>query len=166
MRDFAFGPWTIQSDVAATRRCYEHCKHGGTEACGCPNCTNFALVRELAYPLELLALFDSLGIDFKKEHEVHHYRRTPAGLHIYRGWFYVVGSVAQGPDSWIRQQDGKWERRFHRVNPTFEVGFTQIFREGFTKRENVPEGFRRGPCIEIDFYTDLPWRSDQRLEPK
>ncbi len=159
MTKLAFGPWTMQADVAATRRCYEQSKHGGTEACGCPNCINFVLLREHAYPLELLALFKSLRIDFKKENEVHHYGRTPAGLHIYRGWFYVVGSLEQGPDSWIRQEDGKWERHFHKVTPTFEVGFT-------TKTENVPEGFRRGPCVEIDFYTDLPWRSDRRFEPK
>jgi hypothetical protein len=51
---------------------------------------------------------------------------------IYRGWFYVVGSVEHGPDSWIGLEDGKWERRFYRVTPTFEVGFA-------TKEENVPE---------------------------
>ncbi len=112
------------------------------------NCITFALVREQAYPLEMLALFDSIGIDFKKENEVHHYGRTPGGLHIYRGWFYVVGSIKQGPDSWLRLGDGKCEGCFHRITPTFEVGLTQIFQEGFTKKEN------------------LPWRSYRGLEPE
>jgi hypothetical protein len=91
MTILTFGPWAIEANVAATRERYQESKHGGAEACGCPNCINFALVREQAYPPALLALFDSLGIDFKKENEVHHYGRTATGLHIYRG-FSIISS--------------------------------------------------------------------------
>src|SRR5207245_428143 len=59
-------------------------RYGKMTSCGCDNCNNFAQVRDQVYPPEVLTIFDSLGIDFRKESEVHYYGRTPAGLHTYR----------------------------------------------------------------------------------
>ena len=122
----------------------------------------FAKVRDQAYPPEVLKTFDSLGIDFRKESEVHYYGRTPAGLHTYRGWFYLVGSIEQGPDSWFHPPSGKPERRFHRIGPHFEVGLGRKSGYGFSEWESVliAAGFADGPCVEVDFYADLPWLSD------
>src|SRR5260370_23860049 len=105
---------------ATTKQCYEQIEEGGTANCGCDNCANFALAREQAYPPELMAVFDSLGIDFRKESEVHHYGRTPAGLHTYRGWFYVIRSIEDGPECWTKLEDKKLKRRVYRVSPSFE----------------------------------------------
>ena len=157
-----FGPWTVRAYVETTRRCYTKTKESGSDRCECDNCKNFAKVRDQAYPPKALAAFDSLGIDFRKESEVHYYGRTPAGLHTYRGWFYLVGSIEHGPESWHHPPNGKPERRFHRIGPRFEVGLGRKSGYGFSEWETVliAAGFAEGPCVEIDFYADLPWLSD------
>jgi hypothetical protein len=108
-----------------------------------------------------LAFLDSVGIDFRKESEVHYYGRTAAGLHTYRGWFYFSGLIEQGPESWHYPPDGKPERRFHRIGPRFEVGLGRKADYGFSEWETVliDAGFADAPCAEIDFYADLPWLS-------
>jgi hypothetical protein len=157
-----FGPWTLRAYVEATRRCYSQIEKSGCDACGCANCKNFALVRDRAYPSEVLAIFNSLGIDIKKESEVHYYGRTPAGLHTYRGWFYLVGIVEHGPESWQKLPNNRWERRFHPFRPSFEAGLGKKAEFGFSGWETVllSAGFADGPCVEIDFYANLPWLSD------
>jgi len=162
-----FGPWTTRAFVAATRRFYAKIEESGSDRCGCDNCTNFAQVRDQAYPPEILMVFESLGIDYRKESEVHYYGRTPAGLHTYRGWLYLAGSIERGPESWHSQPDNKPERRFHRIGPGFQVGLGKKSNYGFSEWETVliAAGFADGPSVEIDFYADLPWLSDAP-EPK
>jgi hypothetical protein len=157
-----FGPWTIRAYVAATRRCYMKIKESGSDRCGCDNCENFTRVRDQAYPPEVLTVFDLLGVDFRKESEVHYYGRTPAGRHTYRGWLYLVGSIEHGPESWHNLPDKKTERRFHRFGPSLEIGLGKKSDYGFSEWETVliAAGFADGPCVEIDFYADLPWLSD------
>ena len=157
-----FGPWIVQAYVETTRACYQKIKESGSDRCRCDNCKNFAKVRDQAFPTEVLKTFDSLGVDFRKESEVHYYGRTPAGLHTYRGWFYLVGTIEQGPDSWHYPPDGKPEKRFHRIGPHFEVGLGSKSSYGFSEWESVliAAGFADGPCVEVDFYADLPWLSD------
>ena len=157
-----FGPWTLRSYLQATRRCYSQIEKSGSDACGCANCKNFALVRDRAYPSEVLDLFSSFGIDFRKESEVHYYGRTSAGLHTYRGWFYLVGAIEHGPECWQKLPNNQWERRFHQFRPGFEVGIGKKAEFGFSAWETLllSAGFADGPCVEIDFYADLPWISD------
>jgi hypothetical protein len=158
----AFGPWIVRAYPETTRRRYQLVKESGSDACGCAECKNFVLGRNRAYPLEVLAVLDSLGADYRKESEVHHYGRTPAGLHTYRGWFYMAGSIESGPECWHKLPDGKLERRFHRIGPDFEAGLGKKSEYGYSKWETVliSAGFADSPCVEMDFYTDLPWLSD------
>ena len=156
-----FGPWRVRAYIETTRRRYRSITESGSERCQCDNCENFAQVRDQAYPPEVLAFLDSVGIDFRKESEVHYYGRTAAGLHTYRGWFYFSGLIEQGPESWHYPPDGKPERRFHRIGPRFEVGLGRKADYGFSEWETVliDAGFADAPCAEIDFYADLPWLS-------
>jgi hypothetical protein len=157
-----YGGWTVRAYSEATRRCYERIEESGSDLCGCANCKNFVLVRDRAYPPEVLIVLDSLGVDFRKESEVHYYGRTTAGLHTYRGWFYVVGSIEDGPESWRTPSKSKSQRRYDRIGHSFQVEVNKKSDYGFSDWETVliSAGFGDGPCIEIDFYTDLPWLSD------
>ena len=156
-----FGPWTVKSYTETTRRRYRSITESGSERCQCDNCENFAQARDQMYPPEVLAFFDSVGIDLRKESEVHYYGRTAAGLHTYRGWFYFSGVIEQGPDSWHYPPDGKPERRFHRIGPRFEVGLGRKVDYGYSEWETVliDAGFADAPCAEVDFYVDMPWLS-------
>jgi hypothetical protein len=105
---------------------------------------------------------DSLGIDFGKESEVHHYGRKTVGLHTYRGWFYLVGSIEDGPESWRKPPKSNSERRYDRIGHSFQVELNKKSDYGFADWETVliSAGFADRPCVEIDFYTDLPWLYD------
>ncbi|HYL74550.1 MAG TPA: hypothetical protein VEU96_10115 [Bryobacteraceae bacterium] len=155
------GPWTVKAFVATTKRYYEKITESGSDRCGCENCSNFAQLRDQAYPPEMLSVFDSLGINFSRESEVHYYGRTSAELHTYRGWFYFAGLMESGPDSWYHPPEGKPEKRFYRIGPRFEMGLKKKADYGFSEWETVliDAGFADGPTVEIDFYTDLPWIS-------
>jgi len=155
------GPWTVRAFVAATSRGYEKIKESGSKRCGCDNCSNFAQVRDRAYPPDILTIFNSLGIDFRKESEVHYYGGTSAGLHTYRGWFYFAGLIESGPESWYYPPEGKPGRRFHGIGPSFEIGILKKSGFGFSEWETVliDAGFADVPVVEIDFYSHVPWLS-------
>ena len=147
-----YGPWISEVDVESTRNRYEQRAQGGTDCCTCWECKNFAVLREQAYPPDVLRLFEELGVDFRKETEVHHYGRLPSELHLYRGWFHIVGQLEHGPEAWVKTEDGKWQRRFHQSSPTFEMGLHA--------KDNAPDcpgDFRNVHCVELDFYVQLPW---------
>ena len=84
MTDTRFGPWTLRADVAATRRAYERIGQGSAEGCVCDPCKNFLVVRDEAYPPDVMRLFESLGIDYRKETEICHYCRLPSGVQVQR----------------------------------------------------------------------------------
>jgi hypothetical protein len=140
----SFGPWGIRADVEATKRCYQQTEEVPPEGCGCDPCRNFALVQEQAYPPEILTLFEDLGIDRRKPYELSHYCRTPSGLHLYGGWLYFCGSIERGPEP------GKPNP--YRLNPTFSI---ELFRPDTPRHP-----FSEFPCVQVDFYTELPWKSD------
>ena len=147
-----FGPWTADVDVAATNSRYRKRVQGGTEDCACHECRNFALLRSQAYPEEVQGLLRHVGVDPDKETEVHYYGRLPSGSHLYRGWFQIIGHLNYGPAAWVKTTDGKWERHFHRVSPTFEFGLHEK-----SNAPDCPSDFANVPYIEVDFYVDLPW---------
>jgi hypothetical protein len=157
-----YGPWTVLAYSDATRRCYTQIGQSGSDLCGCANCKNFVLARDRAGPPEVLVVLDSLGIDFRKESEVHYYGRTTVGLHTYRGWFYLVGSIEDGPESWRKPPKSNSERRYDRIGHSFQVELNKKSDYGFADWETVliSAGFADRPCVEIDFYTDLPWLYD------
>ncbi len=142
-KTISVGPWTVRADIEATKHCYEQTQEVPPEGCGCDPCRNYALVRDQAYPPDVIALFTELGVDPWKPFELSHYSRMPSGLHLYGGWHYVCGFIERGPDS---------RRSTHRVNATFEIAVT--------RPEAPRHPFSDCPCIQIDFYTELPWRSD------
>jgi hypothetical protein len=143
-KTITFGPWTIQADVAATKQCYQQSEEVPIEGCGCDPCQNFALAQDQAYPPEIVALLEDLGIDLWKPFELSHYCRMPSGLHLYGGWHYFCGSIECGPEL------GKSNP--HRFNPTFQIELT---------RPDTPRSpFSSFPCVQVDFYTELPWKSD------
>lgn len=143
-KTIAFGPWTIQADATATRQCYEQSEKIPEEGCCCDPCRNFALVRAQAYPQEIVSLFAELGIDRQKPFELSHYCRMPSGRHLYGGWHYFCGSVDRGPEP--------EKSNPHRITPVFEI---ELSRPDAPRRP-----FSDFPCVQVDFYMELPWKSD------
>ncbi|MGD1098544.1 MAG: hypothetical protein ABSB35_42010 [Bryobacteraceae bacterium] len=152
MKQICFGPWTLRADAEATRRAYERTEQGSAEGCVCDACKNFVIVRDEAYPPEVLNLFETVGIDYRKETELSHYWGLPSGLQLYSGWFYFAGQVAGGPESWTYIRSTSRQAQLHRLTPRFEIGFTQM--------EKRSQHFSEFPSVQVDFCVELPWRSD------
>ena len=92
-----FGDWLYTCDRPATVEAYSPAQNGGADSCGCNGCRNFVVVRYLVLPTEFVRLLESLGIDPRKDGEVHHNGRMGPGRHDYGGWFHFVGgSVRSG----------------------------------------------------------------------
>ena len=64
MKSITFARWEIKCDAAITRDLFSRVQLGAPEKCGCTPCLNFAAAREQAYPVDVIRLFDSLGIAF------------------------------------------------------------------------------------------------------
>jgi hypothetical protein len=136
-----FGPWTIRGDKTATECCYQKMEGDSAERCTCDPCKNFDLVQKYAFPTEVLTLLHELGINCQKPFELSHYSRVPSGLHLYGGWFYFLGSIERGPT-----------RSVERITPTFEIQLSQV--------EKARAPFEESPCVQLDFYMEVPWRSN------
>ncbi|HLH21864.1 MAG TPA: hypothetical protein VK066_05045 [Chloroflexota bacterium] len=100
-----FGIYNILCDVDATRLAYERTPLGGAEMCGCLACRNFVTAGERAYPSDVLALFQQLGIDYRRPAHVYTWGRVEDGRYHYEGWFHFVGQVDQHIDAWEQVSD-------------------------------------------------------------
>ena len=101
METIAIHRWKLQIDPEATRRAFSDVPTGAPESCGCGDCLNFAAARDRAYPSEVLAIFEQLGIDRSKESEIWHTHRDELGLHHYGGFFHFVGAIEDGKDAMV-----------------------------------------------------------------
>ena len=57
-------------DVEATRNAYSQILMGGADECGCEDCQNYVLNKDKAFPLQILSLFEQIGVDYSKEVKV------------------------------------------------------------------------------------------------
>ncbi len=80
MREVVFKDWKFEVDFELTQRAYEKQSIGSSDDCVCDNCENFRLQRETIFPEEIKALFEKLGIDFRKEVEVNGYGEIEKGI--------------------------------------------------------------------------------------
>jgi hypothetical protein len=93
MTELRIGDQTIRHDREATAAVYRTLDRTFTQECGCVFCRNFAAQRDIVYPAAFRALLEQLGIDPNKEGEAFEYGPVEDGLHLYGGWFYLVGEL-------------------------------------------------------------------------
>ncbi len=169
MEFIRFRKWELECDREATRHAYKSIERGA-EGCSEDKCQNFAAARLHAYPQEALELFETLGIDFRREAETYYVARvtpdlvrawreqgrpvseTVLGLHFYEGWFHFVGGVRSGPDSFVPipgTNGGTIE--LEPLTDRFSIGFTG------NRGAVVQAPFRGSPLVELDFEACIPW---------
>ncbi|HEY8671510.1 MAG TPA: hypothetical protein VIL63_11760 [Terriglobales bacterium] len=94
MTELRIGDQLIRFDREATVSAYSRVPQGDANRCTCAPCSNFALLRDSAYPDAFRNFLEELGIDPAKEGEVFHY--GPEGdLQLYGGWFYFVVELVE-----------------------------------------------------------------------
>ncbi len=137
MQTLDLGSWRIEYDAAATRAAYAGLMQGSAEACGCVDCRNYLALREVAHPPEALRLFETLGIDSRREAEVYQDGQPRQGVYLYKGWFHLAGRVLARGEAWAAG-GGEYRLRFDE------------------QAARIPEGFAP-PVVQIEFQVALPW---------
>jgi hypothetical protein len=149
METIAIRRWQLQSDPEATRRAFSEVPTGAPESCGCGDCLNFAAARDRAYPSEVLAIFEQLGIDRSKESEIWHTHRDASGLHHYGGFFHLVGAIEEGKDAMV-MANGRGTYDLEGIGEDFDFGFTSNIAL-------LPTPFGESPIVQLEFQTRIPW---------
>lgn len=104
-----FGPWELRVHVEQTRACYQQTDEVSAEGCGCDACRNFALTRQLAYPPEVIAFFEELGIDRWKPFEPLPLQQNAIGTPSLRGLALLLR---------VRRKWTPREGNVHRITPS------------------------------------------------
>ena len=152
METIAIRRWILQTDLEATRTAVSSRPLGSPETCGCSDCLNFAAARGRAYPSEVLAIFEKLGIDSHKESEIWHYCREDSGLHHYGGFFHFVGAIENGKDA-KQMVNGHVTFDLEQIGDDFEFGLT-------SNVALVPKAFAGAHVVQLEFQTKIPWVLD------
>ena len=147
------GHWQIEVDRCATEAAYLMIQPW-TGSC-CIPCANFQRLGQQVFPANVHELLRQLGIDYRKPAEVCHSFRTESGLHLYSGWFHVIGRILAGEDSHLRCcEDGSTQR-------VVTVDIAAHCRLGLSESTDlVPSVMTSHPTVQIEFETDLPWVLD------
>ncbi|AXH99804.1 hypothetical protein DV702_08695 [Sporosarcina sp. PTS2304] len=133
------GPWTITTDPQRTKKFYDN-HHYLSQDCNCEYCVNYLLACE-QFPPTIYRLFESLGIDPRKEGEVSEFGKSAEGLYHYIVFYHFVGEIVKEPSSALASPD------FHVEG--FSVSFTNDL-------DLLPDDFPM-PAVQIMLEMQLPW---------
>ncbi len=153
MKKVNFKNWELIVDKDLTKSTYDKATMGSTDGCVCNECKNFANFRDNTYPNEIKELFNSLGIDYKKEIKTCHYSKEENGLHFYGGSFQFKGHFI-GKDCEIPLDDTEYTFDLTPITENFSIGFRKANQ--FTLLgESI---------VQIEIETKIPWSIDKELE--
>ena len=137
--------WSLDIDPAMTRQAYEHL----AVECDCAYCRNF-LAALAQLPQEVHRTLQTLGVDPAKPAEIVEYTQNPDGTHYSGWWYHLVGQMSA-------DHDGTTDRATS-VQLTADTTVTIT-----TKVDLAAPDFPQ-PILQIEFFTDLPWVLDERLD--
>jgi len=155
MKKVNFRNWELIVDKDFTKLTYDKATMGSSDGCVCNECKNFANFRENTYPEEIKQLFNSLGIDYKKEFETCHYSRQKNGLHFYGSYFLFKGRFI-GKDCKVPLDANEYTFDLTPITENFSIGFRKVNDfDLFEEKENI---------VQIEIETKIPWSIDKELE--
>jgi hypothetical protein len=146
MKEIRIKDWLLKVNVEQTARIYAQLPTF-TESCGCLYCRNYTEVAT-HFSMELHSFFQSLGIDPTKcSGEIMEFCRLENGMHLYGGWYHLVGEIMDGPDCMV--PPGNWGKINLIKIDTFEMGFTN-------KLQLVSSHFPES-VVQLEFQAEIPW---------
>ncbi len=161
MTEVTYKNWSFKPNREETARAYAAVKRASAEESESIEGVNYAKQRDRVFPKEIKELFEALGIDYKKEPEVSHYKELGNGEHLYTGWFHFKGSF-DGPDylDKISQENTEDKKEFNvfAITKRFSIGFrNESFLANFEDRSNL---------VQVEFECIIPWVLDVEFEPE
>jgi hypothetical protein len=151
-----FKDWIFEVDKEQNEKTYRDISCSGADACGCNDCQNYVAYRDKVFPKEVIELFGSLGVDFRKEVEITSWETLPNGLHHIGGWFHFKGRVLTGKDYRVPLPLGGHTFDFIPITDNFFIGFAE--GSDLTFFEDKTE------LVQVEFDTSIPWVIDKSLE--
>jgi hypothetical protein len=148
MEQIKVGSWLIEIDVIKTKEFFQK-YHLITEDCGCDYCSNYVLTCD-SFPKDIMNTFNILGIDPRKEGEIYECIDNEDGIHLYGGFYHIVGRIIDGPDLWKPSEETEEFSSPHHIDHNhIEIGFSK-------KLTLVPDNFPK-PVIQFEFEMNVPW---------
>lgn len=119
-----FEDWIFAVDRDLTEKAYENRKYGGAEGCKCDDCKNYIACRENIFPKIVKDLFQSLGIDYRKEVETMVWDVEQDNLRNISGWFHFKGEIISGKNCKEVLPSGGSTLELTQITEGFSIGFT------------------------------------------
>lgn len=152
-----FRDWTLTVDLEATRSACTSVENGSAEDCKCNDCENYIACRVMAFPDEIKALLEQLGVDYRKEIDIWRMCMDEDGKHRYSGFFHFKGSF-DGKDCFVPTTGGGGTMSMTAIDESFSIGFTVA--EDFTYFKDKQN------LVQVEFETRIPWKITKKLEPE
>jgi hypothetical protein len=147
MKVVQFRRWKVEADPDATRLAFS--RYPGN-SCTCDYCGNFRALGAEAYPAEVRALLNNLGVDPLKAAEVVHFCRRPTGKHFYKPWFHFIGRIEGGRDAAVESPKGGRNWDLEAIAEGCSLGFT-------ARADLLPKAFVGNPIVQIEIQVEVPW---------
>jgi hypothetical protein len=129
--------FVVAYDAGATKDLYALIRQGDSERCTCAPCVSYIQQREQAYPDEFIALLQRLGVDWRRDSEVHYKGKAPGGLELYGGCFHFVGQIRQTANQAVP------------IGANLTIDFD-------TSLNDVPPEFADKPVVQLNFEVGVP----------
>lgn len=140
--------YEIEYDPKATSEAYQKIEMGTPELCLCSFCQNYLAQREGLFPPEFIKLTKQFGINILKETEVFHMKELHQGVHLYSGWYHLVGHI---------------KGKLHENNTWDAINDKFSFRL-MNKRELAYKVFANKPLVQLESRFVLKWVLNKEMK--
>jgi hypothetical protein len=134
--------WLVYYDRDATIQALARVPAGGADSCTCEHCQNWVLTRERVVSKGMETLLHELGIPLDRDVEVCHTCRVRSGIHLYTGWFHLVGRIEFG---------------YQECSQPANVDGFNVWFSG--EPALVPDELNGLALIQLEFDAEIPWLS-------
>ena len=129
--------FVLSYDAETTRDVYRQILQGDSERCTCAPCLSYKQHREQVYSDEFYALLQRLGVDWRRDSEVHYIGKGTSDLDLYGGCFHFIGQLRQT------------------ANRGVSLG-TNLTIDFSTSLNDLPPEFADKPVVQLNFEVAVP----------
>lgn len=116
-----FHEWELIVDKQSTINAYAEVEYGGSRSCSCGDCAEYTRRIDSIFPGNVKQLFESLGIDYRKDAEVTHIISDDNDNYC-SGWFHFIGEF-KGKSCAMPMRDKAHSLLLTEVSENFNIGF-------------------------------------------
>lgn len=148
---FQFGKYLLDVDVEKTKKFYETAETI-TQGCECPACCNYEKAICI-FPVEVIRLFEKIGVDITKAAEIVPYVSKNDKKHIsYGGFYHICGTLLSDDTLWNSS-----DLEVLQLNENKMYNITDGYKIGFSRECDLLENNFPLPAIQMEISFTCPW---------